>query len=66
MNWGLAGVALAALANSRFYSDEALCLPIFLRAMSGCFTYMAKDVSDMLESLRYHYGEHEEEAVSNA
>jgi hypothetical protein len=30
---------------------------------------MAQDVNDMLESLRYHYGEHEEEAeeaVSNA
>lgn len=44
-------------------------LPISLQALSNCFAYMAQDVNDMLESLRYHYGEHEEEAeeaVSNA
>ncbi len=62
---GLAGAGRAALANPRFRPDETLRLPISLQALSDCFAYMAQDVSDMLESLRYYYGEHEEEAVSS-
>lgn len=60
---------LSTLANPRFRSDEHLRLPISLQALSDCFAYMAQDVNDMLESLRYHYGEHQEEAeeaISNA
>lgn len=60
---------LSTLASPRFRTDETLCLPIPLQALSDCFAYMAQDISDMLESLRYHYGEHQEEAeeaVSNA
>ncbi|MGX5728976.1 hypothetical protein ACWKWK_00430 [Pseudoxanthomonas beigongshangi] len=40
-----------------------------MQALRDCFAYMAQDVNDILESLRYHYGEHEEaaeEAISNA
>ncbi|UBB25698.1 hypothetical protein LAG73_01005 [Pseudoxanthomonas japonensis] len=60
---------LSTLTNPRFRSDETLCLPISLQALSDCFAYMAQDVSDMLSALRYHYGEPEEaaeEAVSIA
>lgn len=59
---------LSTLASPRFRTDETLCLPTPLQALSDCFAYMAQDVNDMPEFLRYHYCEHEEaaeEAVSN-
>ncbi len=60
------GVGRSTLTNPRFRSDETLCLPISLQALSDCFAYMAKDVSGMLSALRYHYGEPKADAANDA
>ncbi|MGN7831025.1 XAC0095 family protein [Pseudoxanthomonas sp. 22568] len=58
---------LSTLSSPRFRKDEHHCLPVPLQALSDCFAYIAQDINDMLDALRYHYGEPEaDEAAGNA
>ncbi len=58
---------LSTLSSPRFRKDEHHRLPISQQALSDCFAYIAQDINEMLEALRYHYGEPEaDESASNA
>lgn len=58
---------LSTLPSPRFCKNELHRLPISQQALSDCFAYIAQDINEMLEALRYHYGEPEaDESASNA